>query len=182
MARKTYKIEVTPLDIEKAERNNSYQCVVAQAIARSVPDAHHILVDLRTIRFSLSDRRLQYLTPATVSQYVVDFDAGDELGPFRFSLSRPRVTRRKVPVDPAAPRAKNGSPEHKAKKGRRHPRGETFDLVGADGSVTKEEVMPYTRTLPLTFRANKTRMYGDRRLRINRDRFAQEAAETEATT
>jgi hypothetical protein len=171
MARKTYKIEVTPLDIEKAIQNDSYQCMVAQAVRRTIPEATRIMVDMRTIRFSLEGCRLQYLTPTDVAQYVVDFDAGDAIEPFKFGLRKPHVTRPgKARVDPQAKPAKVGSPEARARAGKRHPRGATLPLVGAKGKVTHEPVLPAHRTLP-SMRAGKVRHYGARMLRINRDRF-----------
>ena len=72
-----------------------------------------ILVDLQTIRFTVDDHRLQYLTGQKVAEYVVGFAAGDPIEPFEFTLRGPRVTRRRQkPVDPSAPRVAYGSPEH----------------------------------------------------------------------
>lgn len=191
MARKLYKIEVTDLDIQQAIRNDSYRCVVAQAIARTIPEATRILVDLQTIRFTLDDHRLQYLTGTEVASYVVGFDAGDPIEPFAFTLRKPRVTRRSRKTgDPAAPKAQFGSPEHRAKAARtyaaRRKSPETFPLVGANGDVTHEEVLSAKRAAPVLFRGiGRARHYGHRLLRINRDRFAPEterAAAAEAAS
>lgn len=81
-----YNFEVTEADIEKARVGDSYQCVVAQAIARTIPDARQITVDVRTIRWSDQDGRHVFLTPYAVAGYVIAFDAGDELHPFRFQV------------------------------------------------------------------------------------------------
>lgn len=86
MARSRFNFEVTSEDIEKAHVNDSYRCVVAQAIARDMPHAHHIDVDLQTIRWSDEDGRHVFLTPYEVAGYIVAFDAGDELHPFAFQL------------------------------------------------------------------------------------------------
>lgn len=79
-------VDVTQEDIDKAFRNNSARCVVAQAIARTFPKAHHIGVDMHTIRFTDGGKRYTYLTPPKVEGYVVAFDAGDTIHPFRFGL------------------------------------------------------------------------------------------------
>src|SRR5262245_37012527 len=85
-------ITITEKDIEKAHRNNSYKCVVAQAVARAFPNGHHIEVDTQTIRFTDGHERKAYLTPYAVQGYVVAFDAGDRIEPFSFQL------RNSVPV------------------------------------------------------------------------------------
>jgi hypothetical protein len=80
-------IQVTQADIDKAIVKNSARCVVATAIARSIPEAKRIAVDVQAIRFSTTDgQRHTYLTPPTVAGYVVAFDAGEEIHPFRFTL------------------------------------------------------------------------------------------------
>ena len=89
--RRRFNIEVTRDDIDKAQVNDSYQCVIAQAIAREIPDATRIEVDLQTIRFSRDGERLSFLTPYAAAGYVVAFDAGDEIHPFSFQLRDPRV-------------------------------------------------------------------------------------------
>jgi hypothetical protein len=90
--RTRYDLEVTAQDIAKAHVNDSYRCVVAQAIARQVPNARKIDVDLQTIRWSDEDGRHVFLTPYSVAGYVVAFDAGDELEPFEFQLRNPVET------------------------------------------------------------------------------------------
>jgi hypothetical protein len=89
-----WRIDVTERDIERARRNDSYLCVVAQAIARTIPDATRIEVDTQAIRFSLGDERYVYLTPPSVQWYVFRFDAGDPLEPFRFQIDRPQISKR----------------------------------------------------------------------------------------
>ena len=97
--RKRVKVEVTEEDIAKAHRNDSYKCVVAQAIARIVPDATRIEVDTQTIRFTSKGARLVYLTPYAVQGYVVAFDAGEEIEPFDFNLREPMPVRRRVKTE-----------------------------------------------------------------------------------
>lgn len=80
-------IQVTQADIDKAIVKHSARCVVATAIARSIPEAKRIAVDVQAIRFSTTDgQRHTYLTPPTVAGYVVAFDAGEDIHPFRFTL------------------------------------------------------------------------------------------------
>ena len=98
--RRRWTMKVTQEDIDKAHINDSYKCVVAQAIARTIPDATKIEVDLQTIRFSRNGERLTYLTPYTVAGYIVAFDGGDEIQPFDFHLRSPIVkpSRTRTPV------------------------------------------------------------------------------------
>ena len=58
---KRFKVEVTEEDISKAQRNNSYKCVVAQAIARTIPDATRIEVDTQAIRFTRAETGERWL-------------------------------------------------------------------------------------------------------------------------
>lgn len=94
-----YSIEVTEEDIEKAKRNDSYMCVVAQALARTIPEAHHIEVDSQSIRFTRGPRRFVYLTPYAVQGYVVAFDAGEAIEPFSFWLRDPAKVKTKRLTD-----------------------------------------------------------------------------------
>src|SRR4030095_7072053 len=90
-------IDVTEKDIARAHQKNSYKCVVAQAIARNIPDAHRIEVDTQAIRFTRTStqQRYVYLTPYAVQGYVIAFDAGEKIEPFRFGLSERGLLRAK---------------------------------------------------------------------------------------
>lgn len=88
------QIQVTEADIAKAHRKNSVRCVVVQAIARTIPDASRIDVDIQTIRWSRAGERFIYLTPYSTQGYIIAFDAGEEIQPFTFVLDE----RRRVPV------------------------------------------------------------------------------------
>lgn len=81
-----YEVNVTQEDIDKAFKKDSARCVVAQAIARTFPKAGRISVDIHGIRFTDGAKRYTYLTPPLVEQYVVAFDAGETIHPFRFRL------------------------------------------------------------------------------------------------
>jgi len=92
-----FRVDVTQEDIDRAVKNASTKCVVAQAIARTIPDATRIEVDIQAIRFTRAEsgNRYLYLTPPAVGGYVVAFDAGDEIDAFRFTLTNPqRIARR----------------------------------------------------------------------------------------
>jgi len=84
--RSQFDIEVTEGDIEVAHVGDSFNCVVAEAIKRQIPEARKIEVDLQTIRWSDDNGRHVFLTPFEAQGYVVAFDAGDEMHPFWFRL------------------------------------------------------------------------------------------------
>jgi len=99
MAKKTnafgrLTVQVTEADIAKAKANDSMMCVVAQAIARTFPEARRISVDIQSIRWSDPKGRHTYLTPYSVQGYIVAFDAGDDIHPFTFVLD----SRKAIPV------------------------------------------------------------------------------------
>ena len=104
--RTRFNVEVTAQDIEKAHVNDSYKCVVAQAVARQIPNARKIEVDIQTIRWSDENGRHVFLTPYSVAGYIVAFDAGDELHPFRFQLRDPIQAAQKRANSEAARAAK----------------------------------------------------------------------------
>ena|SRR5215831_3564918 len=183
MVKHSYRtISITDKDIEKAHRNNSYKCVVAQAIARTIPDAHHIEVDTQTIRFTDRHERKAYLTPYAVQGYVVAFDAGDHIEPFSFQLRKP------VPV--RQPKlTSSGKLAHQARvRARRHAQksGEDSKIAGREAyeSVKAEhpgrvfEVSTGARMAPPRVFKLKQRTYGMRVLRINRQEQAEAAAQS----
>lgn len=86
-------VEVTQYDIDRAKVNDSSRCVVATALARSIPGSSRISVDVQTIRFTLNGERFVYLTPPAVTGYVIAFDAGEEIHPFRFRLRQDQELR-----------------------------------------------------------------------------------------
>lgn len=179
-------IEVTESDIERAHRSDSYKCVVAQAVARTVTDATRIEVDTQTIRFTRgTGERWLYLTPYAVQGYVIAFDAGDDIEPFTFQLRDPkRIARKRVTE---AGRAV----QRETKKARRAQTGPTpvkqVTTPTEEGSVVtstsadleavkaayagakKTESDGGGRKAPPRVFKQKKRMYGHRLLRINQD-------------
>src|SRR6185503_2198742 len=109
------RVQVTESDIKRAVKSNSMHCVVAQAIARTVPGASRIDVDLQSIRWSQDGERHIYLTPYSVQGYVIGFDAGDEIQPFTFALdSRRRVITKKQVSTAAGKKVQKAANEKRA--------------------------------------------------------------------
>ena len=100
-------------------------CIVAQAIARQIPNARRIEVDIQTIRWSDENGRHVFLTPYAAAGYVVAFDAGEDLHPFRFQLrdSVPSVQKRAVTTPRRRPAKKSRERKHneRRKLARRKP-------------------------------------------------------------
>lgn len=96
-----FPIHVTQHDINLGVRDQSAHCIVATAIGRQIEDATRISVDAQTTRFTVGGRRLIFLTPPKVGDYVIAFDAGDfdRIKPIEFVLDNPLVAK------PAAKRA-----------------------------------------------------------------------------
>ena len=86
-------IEVTEADIATAVPKDSGHCAIADAIARQIPGASGVTVDLATIRWSdkAAGKRYTYLTPRTAQVLLLDFDNGDRAAcqPFSFVLWEP---------------------------------------------------------------------------------------------
>jgi len=153
MARRV-EVDITQELIDRAIRAHSAQCVVAVGIARKLPDATRIDVDLRSIRFTRKEIRYVFLTPPSIQQYIVDFDAGDKIFPFRFRLQRPHEYKTvKRPSTPTKQLMKQPAEKEQAK---------------AQSKLS--EGPPLTnRTPPRGFK-RKVRSYGHRFLRINQER------------
>ena len=83
-----YIIRVSQADIDAATASNSGLCAVNTAIRRAIPGATNILTDVATIRFTLpsAGKRLAFLTPPRVGDYITAFDAGDVIPPFTVTL------------------------------------------------------------------------------------------------
>lgn len=111
-----YEVTITEQDCADGVRNNERLCVVATAIARLLPDATRIEVNINTIRFSLTEGgktyRLAYPTPEPVKVYIRSFDAGAGARPMTFVLDNPQIVEkpprpagmaRTVSLKPSAP-------------------------------------------------------------------------------
>lgn len=104
MPSKYTSVHVTQEDIDRAMRNQSARCVIATAIARSIPGATKVAVDLQALRFTVDGERHVYFTPPGAVGYVVAFDAGDPIHPFSFRLSESH----RLPIAPARPKSEAG--------------------------------------------------------------------------
>jgi len=184
-----YSIEVTEEDIAKAKRNDSYMCVVAQALARTIPDSHHIEVDSQSVRFTRGPRRFVYLTPYAVQGYVVAFDAGEAIAPFSFWLRDPAKvkTKRLTPMGrkaiSSAQRARRKAQREAKQAGNDLKSPEVIKNVRAAVTAAYQAVTAAAapgeradefsgegrqKKVPRVFK-HKARSYGHRLLRINQE-------------
>jgi hypothetical protein len=177
-------ITVTDADIEKAKRNDSYLCVVAQTIARTFPDAHRIDVDMQTIRFTERNERKAYLTPYAVQGYIAAFDAGERIAPFSFQLRYPMHVRRRLLTDAGRKIQKAASTSRRRAKAAGLPDAEvTLAARAAYAAAKAAHPGPKVATNDPTLREApprvfklKARTYGHRMMRINRENRVQAAA------
>jgi hypothetical protein len=80
------EIPVEQQDIDRALERESSHCAVAMAIARVIPDARHIAVDVQTIRFTRKGLRYTFLTPHLARDCIVNFDQGCRAALVPFTL------------------------------------------------------------------------------------------------
>jgi hypothetical protein len=184
-----FRIAVTDQDIAKAQRNNSYKCVVSETIARTIPDATRIETDTQTIRFTRHGERLIFLTPYVVTGYVIAFDAGDEIHPFSFQLRDPMKVKRRhfTPAGHARHVAKVRAGRQVLKEAQR--RGASIDAPEVKAAAREaakaayraskaahpgqtQVLGPGRRVTPRVFK-RKARTFGMRLLRINRQSVAE---------
>jgi hypothetical protein len=142
------KVHVTDSDIAKAKQNDSMMCVVAQAIARTFPDARRISVDIQSIRWSDVQGRHTYLTPYAVQGYIVAFDAGDDINPFSFSLD----SRKAIPVQRNI-KTEAGTALSKARSQVRRAKERQLTIEDA---VTKDQQSPQPRMTPAAAKSAQT--------------------------
>ena len=92
--------------IREAKKRDSNHCMIAEAIKKAVPGAASIAVDLTTIRFSDTTKRVRYhyITPRVIQLALVNFDQGRgrKLVPFEVKLRGAHVTKMRNPAAPAA--------------------------------------------------------------------------------
>jgi hypothetical protein len=86
-------IDVPQDIIETSTERDSSHCMIADAIARAVPQAKYISVDLATIRFTDLDAgvRYIYLTPRPAQAALLAFDQGEKPEPFKLRLEGAHV-------------------------------------------------------------------------------------------
>lgn len=184
-ANRRFNVAVSAADIESGIPENSSVCAVAQAVARTIPEATRVKVDAQAIRFTHDETRYVYLTPDPVYQYIVAFDAGDPIEPFRFQIRDPFefVTRRKTEGKKAAERARYAGAKKAREAGKSdqavtaagtaaykaHRAAADGPAFTAAGSGSKKRTNPVPIKNP---NIGRERNYGHRLMRINVDRFA----------
>ncbi len=84
-----HTIRVPDEIIATAKRSNSGHCPGADGLKWTVPHATNISVDLQTVRYSDREKGLRYvyLTPRVLQEFIVGWDAGDEIGGFTYHLA-----------------------------------------------------------------------------------------------
>ena len=87
-------IHVTREIIDVAIRRDSKNCMIAETINATFPNAHNVVVDAATIRWSDHDKGLRYTftTPLIARDAILKFDLGKDIEPFSFTLRRAWVT------------------------------------------------------------------------------------------
>jgi hypothetical protein len=87
-------ITITQEILDRACRANAHRCMIAEAIKEQVPGASRVNVDLRTIRWSDTEKGLRYvyMVPPIAADALIRFDRGASLRPFRFRLVNAHVT------------------------------------------------------------------------------------------
>lgn len=166
------RINVTQRDIEHGIRGDSSRCMVVVALARAVPNASRIEVDTQTIRFTDGDGdRWAYITPPIAEAYVVEFDAGDPIEPFAFTLDRERAVkvRRRINTPSDADRATKAARDKITNNDRRGVRSSPELIEVASTHIPYAVDDPDARRSPRRVFKTKKRSYGHRMLRVNRE-------------
>jgi len=150
-------------DYKKAVRNHSARCAVANAIRRAYPEAERIMVDLQTIRFTLGDERLSWLTPVLGQSMITYYDAGEwsQLEPFSFFLRRDKAhnIKRRVHATPEDRKREAAALRAKRKGGKTSRAGIKKRTTGSGSDRVRR-----------TIGAGSDRLYGARRIMINQYR------------
>jgi hypothetical protein len=87
-------ITLTEEIIKESTQRDSKNCMVAETIAATVPNASNVVVDAATIRWSDLDKGLRYvyITPNVVRDSILRFDLGMDIEPYAFVLRKAWVT------------------------------------------------------------------------------------------
>jgi hypothetical protein len=82
-----------------AQRGVKTRCAIAWAIMVQVPAARHIKVDRDTIAWLDVDRqeRLTFRTPKPAREFIEQWDRGEEVKPFSFTLTDSALIERRPP-------------------------------------------------------------------------------------
>lgn len=111
-------IRVEQSAIDEAIRGDSGHCMIAESIKKSVSTARSVSVDLASIRWTDSEKKLRYVyfTPRIAQVSLVDFDHGDPVEPFEFDLKLAKVFQSQMGVVKKKTRTKREEEIKEAKK------------------------------------------------------------------
>jgi hypothetical protein len=82
-------VRVSKTDISDSVPKNSERCMIASALHRSIPNARYVSVDVASVRYSdvQTGRRHIFLTPPNAQRALLQFDKGEKVEPFQFTLA-----------------------------------------------------------------------------------------------
>lgn len=91
---KSYKIKVPQSVIDKASKQNSKRCMVAQSVRQEIPGARSVDVTSSRVKFTLGKTRFVYDMPGKAAKAVELYDdAGPwAVEPFSFTLDERQCT------------------------------------------------------------------------------------------
>lgn len=100
-----FTAKVTKDILADACKRNSNTCMVACALKEAKPKLSRIAVDIQTIRATdwKKGERYVWLTPRSIQQKIVDFDAGKDIKPFAFKMGDGQT----IEVAPKTPKQKS---------------------------------------------------------------------------
>jgi hypothetical protein len=139
-------IPITQEIINNAVVRDSSHCVIADAIRAAIPEAKRVAVDLQTIRFTVNDERVVYLTPAPQQTMLVRFDQGQVPTPGDMYLSHA------IQRVPAKGRTKGNPQKVKETKVTRHGRdGSQLEVTVEGGRLPPTAALSNHRGRRRTF-------------------------------
>lgn len=154
------RVKVTQEIIDTSTVKDSSHCMIADAVAKDIPNASYISVDLATIRFTDTSAgvRYIYLTPRSAQAALLAFDAGEKPDPFTVNLEGAHVLR--------SGKGSKGKPYLLDREGSSRARGKTLpERRGGEappiGPLAGQTVSKgKAGTTPRTGRTGRTRAFG----------------------
>lgn len=80
------QLRITTKDIRVGKTRNGYECPVARALQRAIPNATDIHAGGIWLKFRIDKRYHELDTPKEVSAWMARFDRDDEVKPFRITI------------------------------------------------------------------------------------------------
>ena len=92
-------IVIDDFEISIAQRGVTTRCAIAAAIMTQIPAARHIKVDENTISWLDVDRRERFVfrTPESAKVFIRNWDQGNSVSPFGFTLTDTALIDRRPP-------------------------------------------------------------------------------------